>query len=281
MKQAFKKIFNYKFHTKVFLNPFINFQKKNLGVNKDGRDLPVIISLTSYQDRFKCLPKTLYSLFNQDLKADRVILWVDKNSIIPKCVKSFEKYGLEIKYVEDIRSYTKIIYALEKYSSTSVIVTADDDIYYPKNWLELLYQSYLEHPEDIHVHRAHRVLYDNGKILPYESWLKHVKEESARFDNFITGVGGALYPPNCFGKEVLNREVFLKNSPTADDVWLWVMSLYYKRKVRVVKNHIKTLTCTDLFLQLGFGKTLYAENKLGNNDKQLKNLLEIYNEVII
>ena len=81
MKQAFKKIFNYKFHTKVFLNPFINFQKKNLGVNKDGRDLPVIISLTSYQDRFKCLPKTLYSLFNQDLKADRVILWVDKNSI--------------------------------------------------------------------------------------------------------------------------------------------------------------------------------------------------------
>ena len=117
---------------------------------------------------------------------------------------------------------------------------------------------------------------------PYESWEKHIKDESARYDNFLTGVGGALYPPKCFSTEVLREDIFLKYAPYADDVWLWVMALVSNRKIRVVKNHIKTLTCVNLFRQIfQRGKLLYAHNANGGNDEQLANVLKFYSHNVM
>ena len=145
-------------------------------------------------------------MLNQELKPDRIILWLDdKHNIVdlPYKISRFIKHGLEIQFVKDIGSYTKVIYAFKEFKD-SIIVTADDDIYYSKDWLKKLYLSYIAHPEDIQVHRAHRANLE----LPYEKWEKHVLEESARFDNFLTGVGGVLYPPNCFSREVLREDMF-------------------------------------------------------------------------
>ena len=86
-----------------------------------------------------------------------------------------------------------------------------------------------------------------------------------------------LYPPSCFSKEVLREDIFLKNAPKADDIWFWVMALVHDKKIRVVKNHIKTLTCVNLFNQL-FKKNLYQLNSEGLNDKQLHNLLKFYGQ---
>ena len=274
-----KRIKNYKFHVRGYFNPFINFQINLLG-NYSGvlslkRDCQLIVSLTSYDERFTELPKTLYSLLNQDLKPDRVILWLDdKYTLIdlPYNISRFIKHGLEVRFVEDIGSYTKVIYAFKEFKD-SIIVTADDDIYYPKDWLKKLYLSYIAHPEDIQVHRAHRVNLD----LPYEKWEKHVVDESARYDNFLTGVGGVLYPPNCFSKEVLRDDIFLKDCPKADDIWLWVMALLHNKKIRVVKNHNQGLIVSNFYKQL-FSKNLYKENIKGGNDLQLRNLLRLYGQ---
>ena len=223
---------------------------------------------------------------NQAIKPDKLILWLDNEKYnildLPYEITKYLKNGLEIRFVEDIGSYTKIYYALKEYSE-SIIVTADDDIYYPSNWLEKLYYSFITHPEDVQVHRAHRVLMNNNELLPYEKWQKHVKEESARFDNFLTGVGGVLYPPNCFNNEVFRKDIFLKFLPTADDIWLWGMALINNRKIRVVNNHIRTLTCVDLIGQLGFikKKTLYSYNQKGGNDKQLEQLFRFYKQNLL
>lgn len=55
---------------------------------------------------------------------------------------------------------------------------------------------------------------------------KHVEEESARYGNFLTGVGGVLYPPACFSNEVLREDIFLKYAPYADvyGYGLWLLS---------------------------------------------------------
>lgn len=277
--ELFKRIFSYRFHLRFFCNPFIGLQIKSLGdisgVNNCKREVPIIVSLTSYEKRFKDLPITLYSLLNQKLKPDRIILWLDDRhdlASLPYEITQFIKNGLEIKFVKDIKSYTKGIYSFKKYPA-SIIVTADDDIYYPTKWLKKLYHSYISNPEDIQVHRAHKVNLE----LPYEKWEKGVKKESASFDNFLTGVGGVLYPPNCFTKEVLRDDIFLKNAPTADDIWFWVMALVHGRKIRVVKNHIKTLICTNIFRQM-FEKTLYSQNRNGGNDEQLANLMKFYGQ---
>ena len=285
-----KKLIQTKFHLRFVFNPLIRYFANNLGEYKGvtdiKRDVPVIVSLTSYSERFQDLEISLYSLLNQKLKPDRIILWLDKNhydiSTLPYEITRYIKNGLEIRFVEDLRSYTKFFYALKEFTN-SVIVTADDDIYYPQDWLSKLYYSYISNPEDIHCHRAHRVIYVNGEFAPYLSWPKHVKEESARYDNFLTGVGGVLYPPNCFNNEVFRKDIFLKYAPTADDIWLWVMALVNNRKIRVVRNHIKTLISVDILGQLGFRKktTLFAINGLGKNDEQLQKLLKFYRQNLI
>ena len=281
LKSFILRLFRYRFHVLPFINLFIYLQigalKDYKGVvDGEKRKCPIIVSLTSYGERFSDLPITLYSLLNQSLKPDRVILWLDSYyqdlSYLPYEVTQFIKNGLEIRFVKDIGPYTKSMYSFKEFKD-SIIVTADDDIYYPKNWLKNLYLSYISNPEDIHVHRSHKVFLTNDfKISPYENWQKHVKEEKASYDNFLTGVGGVLYPPMCFSNEVTREDIFLKCAPIADDIWLWVMALVHNRKIRVVKSHIKTLIVTNLFRQL-FKRTLYRKNRKGENDKQLKCLL--------
>lgn len=284
MLEFFKRVFSYKFHVRGLLfAPLIKMQISSMnnypGTTDIKREVPIIVSLTSYPERFEDLPLTLYSLLNQSLKPDRIILWLDNTfedlSELPYELTQFIKNGLEIMFVKDIGSYTKVIYAFQEFPF-AINITADDDIYYQRDWLKKLYLSYIAHPEDIHVHRAHRV----DLNTPYEKWQKHISEESARYDNFLTGVGGVLYPPKCFTKEVLRDDVFLKHAPKADDIWLWVMALVHNRKIRVVKNHLKTLIATNIFKQL-FKDNLYKHNKKGANDKQLSNLLQFYKQNII
>ena len=284
-----EKFFKTKFHLRFAINPYIRYLSNNLneynGVNILKRETPVIVSLTSYEERFNDLELSLYSLLTQRIKPDRIILWLSNNlslTDLPYKITKYIKNGLEIRFVEDLGSYTKIIYTLKEFQD-SIIVTADDDVIYPKNWLELLYHSYVANPKDIQVHRAHRVGINNGEIIPYEEWNKHVDEEFSRFDNFLTGVGGVLYPPNCFCSEVFRKDIFTKYCSTADDVWLWFMALLSNRKIRVVKGHIKTLTCTNILRQLNIqkSKTLYKTNRTGNNDRQIENLMKFYKNNIM
>lgn len=284
-----KKLLNYKCHLRFLFNPIYRSLSDNMGdyprITELKRDIPIVVSITSYDERFKDLELSLYSVFNQTTLPDRVVLWLsDEYSLneLPYSVTKYIKYGLEIRFVKDIGSYTKIIYALKEFSNC-IIVTADDDIFYQRTWLEKLYHSYLSASQDIHVHRAHRVLCSDNTVYPYEKWEKHVDEESARYDNFLTGCGGVLYPPKCFENEVFRSDIFLKYAPYADDVWLWFMAILSGRKIRVVKNHINTLTCTNIFRQLGFthSRFLYKRNKQGGNDEQIRNLLIFYKKNII
>ncbi len=281
------KIFNYKSHIKTIFYPIVNFRMKYIksGINL-GEKNNIVISLTSYGERIKDIKYTLISLFNQTLKPDRIVLWLGedcKERKLPQFINKFTEAGLEIKYTKDIGPYTKIIPSLINFSD-SIIVTADDDIYYPNNWLEKLYNSYLGDKNSIHCHRAHRIKIDTktGELLPYESWNKQVIGDGvARFDNFLTGVGGVLYPPHFFNKEVLSEPKFLELSPKADDVWLWAMAVLSGVKICIVKDNIKTLRVTNIFRQLNWlrEKTLYNSNKNGGNDEQITSVLNCYPEI--
>ena len=146
------------------------------GVTEIKREKKLIVSLTSYPARMYDIKYTLFSLLNQSLKPDMVILWLGKeqfpngyNDIAPSILR-FQQQGLTIEFCEDIKSYKKLIPSLEKYPD-DIIITADDDIYYPDNWLEQLYESYLQAPDLIHCHRAHQVgITDGGKIASYNMW---------------------------------------------------------------------------------------------------------------
>lgn len=109
----------------------------------------------------------------------------------------------------------------------SVIVTADDDMFYPKDWLKILYDSYQAEPQYIHCHRAHlMVKAPDGKLKKYRDWkLRSPGIQGPSPLLFPTGIGGVLYPPGFLHKEVFNEAVFMRICPTGDDIWLKAMSL--------------------------------------------------------
>ena len=40
-----------------------------------------------------------------------------------------------------------------------------------------------------------------------------------------TGVGGVLYPPNSFNKEMIDSDLFKEIAPTTDDIWFWAAAV--------------------------------------------------------
>jgi len=226
------------------------------------------------------LELSLYSLLTQSVQPDRIILWLSNEyelSELPYYITRYIKNGLEIRFVEDIGEYNKIIYALKEYSN-SIVVTAEDDIIYPKDWLKKLYHSYITNPQDIHLHRAMGVKLYNNNLASIKDWSTFSKEEIAEFSNFIVSDGGVLYPPNCFVKEVFREDIYKKNAPTNPDIWLWFIALVSKRKIRVVKNHIKNLTCTNFLNKI---LEINSEKYFLRDDEQIHNLMEYYKQNIM
>ena len=145
----------------------------------------LIISLTSYGNKLQLLYLTIESLLHQTVKPNKIILWLDQTKYteydsIPLALRMQEKRGLEIKYCEDVKSYTKLIPALLNYPD-SIIISADDDIIYPIDFVERLFKAYRQDSSKIYFYRGHYILFDkNGTPKPYLEWLKEVLRERIR-----------------------------------------------------------------------------------------------------
>lgn len=269
---------------KPVLNPFLRLMTQNIGeysgTNIVTREVPIIVSLTSYEEHFRGLELTLYSLLNQTVQPDRIILWLSDEyelSELPYSITRYIKNGLEIRFVEDKFVYNKIIYPLKEYGN-SINVVADDDIVYPKNWLEKLYHSYIANPENIHLHRALGVNIKDSQLASIKEWEFGVNLETAEYSNFINTEAGVLFPPNCFSKEIFREDIYKKFSSTSPEAWLWFMALVSGRKIRVVKNHIKILSCVNYINKL---VSVNSEKYLKRTDEQIGNLMEFYRQNIM
>ena len=233
----------------------------------------LIVSLTSYSKRFNILPYSIQSILNQSVTPDRIILWLHKSdyNFLPVAVTNLVKLGLEIRFVdEDWRSYKKIIPTLLKYPDCYV-VTCDDDIIYKPTLLEDLVTVHLR-VGGIIAHRAHLVQIDQaGNLLPYSLWLQKTPARDFCEINsplvFPTSGGGTLYPPNCFVKHVVQVDRALKLSPTADDAWLFFMASHKGTRSSLIGNR------GLIDINPNKGDSLWASNRKGENDKQIKNII--------
>ncbi|TKZ35380.1 glycosyltransferase [Brachyspira catarrhinii] len=252
---------------------------------KPVRNEKLIISLTTYPQRIGDIDVVIFSLINQSVKTDKIILWLAYEEFpnlekdIPNHILNLKKFGLEIEFCHNIYSYKKLIYALEKYPN-DLIVTADDDIYYPYNWLEKLYKSYLENPTVIHCHRGHRIRFDDkNNILPYSQWLQEFKPENNNpsYLNFSTGGAGTLYQYKLLHSDIFNEELFLKLCPKADDVWFWAMALLNNTKINIIESNMTPIV--DYELGYNYYSKLVDINVIKNfNDIQLDNCFKYYGD---
>lgn len=240
-----RKIQNFKWFIQdcdpTFLSEF-RFKLKeefpNIYSKATGGD--IIVSLTSYPARINTVNQTIETLLNQSFKADKVILWLapeqfpNKEDDLPQQLLDLKEKGLTIDWYHDIKSYKKLIPTLKKYPD-AIIVTADDDALYAENWLEKLYRSFVKYPKDIQAHRVTKFYY--SQMFQTISGGKDYYHD-ASYLNKLVGLGGVLYPPHCFYKDILDETLFLKLAPTNDDQWFWLQAALNNVKVRVVDNPI-------------------------------------------
>jgi hypothetical protein len=253
--------------------PVKNIRNYSMNGTRSGQ---FIVTLTSHGRRVADkAPYAIRSLFAQSEPPDRIILWLANGTKIPASLKKWEKYGLEIRFCGDIRSYTKLIPALTAFPD-DILVTADDDIYYHPDWFKMLKESYAFAPEKIHCHRAHEICLDENKnIIPYNEWRGCVRTIELHRRIFPTGVGGILYPPHSFSSEVLNVEKFKRLAPTADDVWFWAMAKLNGKDYLLVKDGIRDLDGVGL----DNGGLSFANVINMKNDEQIQNVIAEYPDV--
>ena len=243
-------------------------------------DHEVIVSLTSYSKRIYEVYLAIESIMQGTIKPNRIILCLGEDEFkgkqLPVFLQKQMKRGLEILYCKDIRSYKKIIPVLKK-NPESIIVTIDDDAIYEPDLLENLLISYRENPECVSACRTELIKTDKyGKPLGYMQWGMKESVKYPSYYNFLTGVGGVLYPPHCLHKEATNEEVFLKICPRADDVWLHAMCMLNGTKIKKAFTH--DAHGVDFIYNVSpHVGTLWAENQLDDgNDIQLRAVWEKY-----
>ena len=205
------------------------------------RKTPVVVTLTSYPARIKTVSQGIQTLLSQSVKPDRVVLWLAKPQFpggrkdLPEDLLALEKRGLSIRWCkDDMKSYKKIIPALKAFPR-AILITADDDLLYEKNWLELLLKSYARYDRDINIHRATKLYWHDGRFLTSPGGKFFYPGANAM--NKLCGGAGAVFPPGCFHRDVCRRDIFEKLAPTSDDIWLWAMAVLNGWRVRVVEGH--------------------------------------------
>lgn len=241
MKVILKKIrslFTDKFYAFLWIVSKNRLQNKCL--NNNVRENKVVVSLTTFPGRVDIVYKTICTILNQkDVKPDVVELWLSKEqfpgmeSELPQKLLKLKKSGLIIGWCDDLKSFKKLIPSIQKYPQY-IIVTADDDVYYSRDWLKKLYDSYLKDKNNIYAHKITKFIFkdDNFKAIgggkdfyPKPSYL-----------NKLVGVGGVLYPPQSLDEDVMRTDLFKMLAPTNDDIWFWLMAVKKGTKVSPVPN---------------------------------------------
>lgn len=254
-------------------NPKYSISNKNYTSNN------IIVSLTSFPVRINRIWLVLESLLRQEIKPDRIILWISEKQFtssdkLPKKLLKLKKRGIEIRFCEnDLRSHKKYYYALKEFSNSNII-TVDDDVFYHSKTLSYLLDAKNKYPNTICCNEASNIKTLGGEIMPYREWENVIGASAPTFNIIPIGVGGVLYPPGALYSDVLNEKIFIETCFFADDIWLNVMSRLQGTKVT------KTSFNSHYLPVINFKNiTLNSINvREGLNDKQLASIRKYYTD---
>jgi hypothetical protein len=229
-----------------------------------------VLSLTTHSHRLARVFYTIESIATGSRKPGRIILWLsDEESCSnpPVTLRRLVSRGLEIHLTEDLGPHTKYYpYIDRERDLVNPLVTADDDMMYPRDWLKRLIRSYESNTSAIHCFRVHRIGIRNGRFTPYNEWFP-CKDMQPSHCNFITGVSGVIYPPGYLKYLRQQGRAFTQYCPSGDDIWLSVNALRGRFRIAQVEGG----QCEFMRIPGTQDKCLYDINVLcGQNQVQLR-----------
>lgn len=192
------------------------------------------VSLTSYGKRIGSVWKAIETIGAGTVKPRRIILWLDDAAVLanpPATLKRLCARGLEIRSCRDYGPHKKYYpYVCEIFPDEPerTLVTADDDVFYPPNWLEELLAAH--RPDEVTAFRAR--IRTNA---PYRSWMTCTTTEPSE-QVFATGVSGVAYPPRLLETLRERGEQFADICPMADDFWLHYAAVATGVPIRQVRD---------------------------------------------
>lgn len=255
-----------------------NYGSQPRGVTEQKRQPPVIVSLTSFPPRINTVWMSIETLLRQSVKPDQIILWLAGSEFpdptaLPAPLRAQQKRGLTVRFCDDLKSHKKYYYAFRDHPD-ALVITVDDDLFYPENTVEELLRLHRQYPSYICCNRAHKIVFDErDQITGYSMWKKTPMEFGPSLTLCPTGGAGALYPPGSVHEDVLDKDTFMRICRYGDDLWLKIMSL--RKGTPVVRSPVLV---DDLFVIPGGRKQPLSEINVANgtNDTQLAALLDRY-----
>ena len=229
-----------------------------------------VVSLTSYGKRIRTVCLAIESIARGSMLPSRIILWIDDEAVfndLPPGLVRLARRGLEVRLCNNYGPHKSITPTWNHCKRLiGRWVTADDDIFYPRRWLEGLAKAFQQSPNLVNCYRARLMELNEGGFAKYEDW-KLAHSTKSRFRHCAVGVAGTIYPPPL--QQLIKQEgtAFLECCPRADDLWLHVQALRAGYKVRQISE--KRFQLLDI---PGTQTTaLFRKNLLqGDNDAQVE-----------
>lgn len=219
--------------TQIYLNliykNLLRYNSRKL-INNKKHSPEIIVSLTTFPQRIETVWITIETIFNQTFQPDRIILWLAYEQFpnrlkgLPKKLLDQQKRGLEIKFCEDYKSHKKYYFSMKE-NPESIIITIDDDVFYPKDTIQNLMTLHYKYPTSVICNSAEEISDDFYTIpsLWHSPHFNHINNLYGKCR--ILGISGILYPPHSLHELTFDVELRKKLCPWADDLWLTIMAL--------------------------------------------------------
>ncbi len=258
----------------------LHSEERGVAGMREKENTPVIVSLTTYGQRLYEVTMTIESIMQGTVKPNGIMLWRDEQDSrpLPRTLQQQVARGLQVLTTRDIRSYKKLLPALQKFPDAH-IVTIDDDVFYPHDFLEALLTAHEQTPQAIIANMVMKLTRDaQGIPQGIKQWPYCDAVPASTYDSdlFFEGFGGVFYPAGCLPKEVFQEIVFSELCPTADDIWFNAMARLAHTPIRVCpRSNYDFIAAVNSASQTD---SLYSINNGSNNlnDSQLRAVWEHY-----
>ncbi len=269
---------SYRLFSKLENNVLNNCEIPSQPLNKEERDITVIVSLTSFPARIEYVHIAIKSLMLQSYKPDRIILWLAKeqfpSQILPESLTNLCKYGLEIKWCDDLYGHKKYYYCIKEQKENEVVITFDDDIIYSVDCIKRLVKKHREFPDCLVCERAQSPKYDSqGEIEKNPGRWRVISDVGCEKPSYSLNPspgGGCLIPYKAFYKDAYNKEIICELAYKNDDLWYMFMAAENgTRTIKTRKYHkIFTLVAGSQEIQMA------TENVIGNKNAEIMEVLK-------
>lgn len=267
---------SYTFHRERLSEQALSCVLSGTSPQASGRK-PIVVSLTTHGRRLYEVHLSIESIMQGSILPQEIVLWLDDDDSreLPIALQRQAQRGLKVMRTNKIGSYAKLLPTLKSFPLAH-IVTIDDDVFYPRDFLERLIETHESQPKSIIANVIMQMTRDNkGNPQGIRKWPYVSSTESSKdwHDLFFEGFGGVFYPAGCLPQETTDEALFKQLSPTADDIWFNAMARIIDTPIQICnRSPFNFLTAVNIACQ---DEALYRINN-DNDDKNEKQLRAVW-----